>query len=213
MFRMSDHLICMDCIYRTKDPLYTFVEFATLLSELLPNTHEISCMFLTFVYLHQWLSIQASPIYCYTISYVLIVGWNAFLYDKWLVGFDLFNDDTHPLGYISRPPHVGFPHFCLSSTKRSGGVVRLRIVSVANSFKSRVVLHVWPFISDVVYIKLKKLLQLRYCSSEGLFRMSDRSYQAEESRFSQEFYNASPWNCRKESIQWVSCVVYITTFP
>ena len=32
--------------------------------------------------------------------------------------------------------------------------------------------------------------------------MSDRSYQVEESRFSQEFYNASLRNCLKESIQY-----------
>ena len=56
-------------------------------------------------------------------------------------------------------------------------------------------------ISDVVYMKVKKLLQFRDCSSEGLYRMSDRSYQVEESRFSQEFYNASLRNCLKESIQ------------
>ena len=74
----------------------------------------------------------------------------------WLVRLDLFNDDTHLSGYISRPSHVGFSHICLSSTKMFGGVVWLRILSVANSFKSRVVLDIWPFLSDVVYMKLKK---------------------------------------------------------
>ena len=130
-----------------------------------------------------------------------------------LVGLDLFNNDTYPSGYISRPSHVGVSHICLSSTKRSGGVVWLRILSVANSFKSRVVLDIWPFISDVVYMKLKKFPQFRDCSSEGFYRTSDRSYQVEESRFSQEFRNGSPMNCLKESIQWVSCVVFVTTFP
>ena len=43
-------------------------------------------------------------------------------------------------------------------------------------------------------------------------RMSDLSYQVEESIFSQKFYNASLMNCLKESIQWVSCVVFVTTF-
>ena len=118
-------------------------------------------------------------------------------FENW-IGLDLFNDDTYPSGYISRPSHVGFSPICLSSTKRSGGVVRLRIVSVVNSFKSRVVLDIWPFILDVVYIKLKKLLQFRDCASEGLYRMSDRSYQVEESHFLQEFYNASLRNCLKE---------------
>ena len=47
------------------------------------------------------------------------------------IGLDLFNDDTHPSGYISRPSHVGFSHICLSSTKRSGGAVKLRISSVS----------------------------------------------------------------------------------
>ena len=74
-----------------------------------------------------------------------------------LVGLDLFNDDTHLSGFMSRPSHVGFSHICLSSTKRSDGVGWLRILLVANSFKSRVVLDIWPFISAVVYLKLKML--------------------------------------------------------
>ena len=49
-----------------------------------------------------------------------------------------------------------------------------------------------------------KLHQFRDCSSEGLYRMSDRSYLVEESRLSQEFQNASLGNCLEESIQLVS---------
>ena len=56
------------------------------------------------------------------------------------------------------------------------------------------------------------MLQFRDCSSEGLYRMSDRSYQVGESRLSREFYNASLRNCLKESIQWVSCVVFVMTW-
>ena len=61
--------------------------------------------------------------------------------------------------------------------------------------------------------EVKKLLQFRDCSSEWLYRMSDCSCQVEESRLSLEYYSASPMNCLKESIQWVSCVVFVTTFP
>ena len=38
--------------------------------------------------------------------------------------------------------------------------------------------------------------------------MSDCSYEVEETRFQQDFYNAS----LEDSIQWVNCVVLITTF-
>ena len=120
--------------------------------------------------------------------------WN--LYDL-KIGLDFVNDDAYPSVCISRPSHEGFSHICLSSTKRSGGVVRLGILSDVNSFKSRVVLDIWPFISDVVYMKLKNCFNLG-CASEGLYRMSDRFYQVEESHFSQEFYNASLMNCLKE---------------
>ena len=38
------------------------------------------------------------------------------------------------------------------------------------------------------------------------------SYQTEESHFSQEFHYASLGNCLEDGIQWVRCVVFITTF-
>ena len=55
------------------------------------------------------------------------------------------------------------------------------------------------------------MLQFRDCSNEALNRISDRSYQVEEFRFSQEFHKASLMNCLKESIQWISCAVFVTT--
>ena len=73
------------------------------------------------------------------------------------IGLDLFNNDTHPSGYISRPSHVGVSHICLSSTKRSGGVGYMAI-------------HIRCSIHEV-----KKKVQFSDCSSEGLYRMSDHS--------------------------------------
>ena len=49
-------------------------------------------------------------------------------------------------------------------------------------------------------------------SSQELYRMFDRSYEIEESRFSQEFHYAHLMNCHEESIQCARCVVFITTF-
>ena len=49
--------------------------------------------------------------------------------------------------------------------------------------------------------------------SDGeLLSMFDRSYQIEESCFSLDFHYASLGICPKQSIQWVSGVVFVTTF-
>ena len=149
-------------------------------------------------------------------------------------GLDLFNYDARPSGHFKRPSLVGFCHSCLSSAK-SGCVVKLRISSIADL--NRVVLDIWPFIPDkesgffqnllscksqrssqtrtwmsqlCSIHEVKKLHQSRDCSNEGLNGISDRSYQVEESRFSQVFHNASLRICFKESIRHVFSVTLHT---
>ena len=93
----------------------------------------------------------------------------------WLVGLDLFNDETCPSGHISRPTQVNVSQSCFNS---------LNIL-----LKLNYIVQVWGLVEVNCVI-------------------SDRRI----SHFSQEFHNASLGNCLEEGIQWVSCVVFITTF-
>ena len=79
------------------------------------------------------------------------------------VGLDLFNEDTHPSGHISRPTHVNVFQSCFHSLKKS--------------LKSDYIVHVWGL------VEFNKLHQIKGYSSEKLYRMSDRSYQMKESHF------------------------------
>ena len=98
------------------------------------------------------------------------------------------------------------------------------------------VLDIWPFISDKESGFSHKLLSckpwgssqrrswrsllcsihdVKNCISLGIVQVRDcieRLTESEESRFLQEFYNASLRSCLKESIQWVRCVAFVTTF-
>ena len=68
-------------------------------------------------------------------------------------------------------------------------------------------------VSQSCFNYLNKLLKLNYIVQVWrLVSKSIVSYQIEESHFSQEFHYACLGNCLEEGIQWVSCVVFITTF-
>ena len=67
-------------------------------------------------------------------------------------------------------------------------------------------------VSQSCFNSLSKLLKLNYIVQVwGLVEIIV-SYQIEESHSSREFHYASLGNCLEEGYQWVSCVVFITTF-
>ena len=107
------------------------------------------------------------------------------------IGLDLFNDDTCPSGHISRPTHVYVSE--LLSLSKQITQARWYGLSLRASWSKQIPSD----LSD---------------SSDQMYRMSDHSYQIEESRFSLELNYASLGDCLKESSQRVSCVVFITTF-
>ena len=92
---------------------------------------------------------------------------------------------------------------CLTTTQVLQDIIRPTRVGVSHSCYHSLNELIKPdYIVQVrELIELRKLHQFRDDSSEGLYRMSDHSYQIEESCFSQEFHYASLRSYRKESIQ------------
>ena len=108
------------------------------------------------------------------------------------IGLALFNDDTCPSGHISRPTQVNVSQSCLHSLNKL--------------LKAYLIFQIWEL------VEVNKFHQIGGDSSDELFRMSDHSYQIEESCFSLEFHYASLKNYLKEGIQWVSCIVFVMAF-
>ena len=80
------------------------------------------------------------------------------------IGLDLFNDDTCPSGHNSRPAHVNVSQSCLHSLNKL--------------LKPYYIVQVWGL------VEVNKFHQIGGDSSDELYRMSDHSYQIEESRLS-----------------------------
>ena len=104
------------------------------------------------------------------------------------IGLRLFNDDTCPSGHISRPSQIGFFDSYLCSINED-----LWWCSVVGINPTLECSHLMTDLN-------KKL-----CWIYGL------SYQIKESSFSQKLYYASLGDRLKEGLQWVYCVVVITT--
>ena len=104
------------------------------------------------------------------------------------IGLHLFNDDTRPSGHISRPSQVGFFNSYLCSINKD--LWWCSVVGINSTLEC----------SHLMTDLNKKL-----CWIYGL------SYQIKESSFSQKLYNASLGDRLKEGLQWVYCVVLITT--
>ena len=93
------------------------------------------------------------------------------------IGLDLFNDDTHPSGHISRPTHVNVSQSCfhfLNKLVKPGYIVQVwRLVEVnklhqiVGWFKWVMVQNVWPFIS---YRRIPLLVGIPLCKSRALSR-------------------------------------------
>ena len=80
------------------------------------------------------------------------------------------------------------------------------LLTLNNLLKHYLIVQVWRL------VEVNNFHQIGGDSSDDLFRISDDSLQMEGTRFSQEFHYASLGNCLEEGIQWVSCVVFVTTF-
>ena len=86
------------------------------------------------------------------------------------IGLHLFNDDTRPSGHISRPSQVGFSHRCLRSINEFWW--RCSVVGINSTWECRqlvtdlikVVLDIWPFISDN---RIQLLSEILLCKPPG----------------------------------------------
>ena len=92
----------------------------------------------------------------------------------WLVGLDLFNDNTCPSGHISHPTQVNVSQSCFNSLNKL--------------LKLNYVVQVWGLVEVNCVISDRRIPLLAGIPSACLR------------------------NCLEEGIQWVSCVVLITTF-
>ena len=137
-------------------------------------------------------------VYCTSLLYVFIPYAHRiylgplvdFSVSQWdWIGLYLFNDDTCPPGHISCPSQVEFVHSCLRSMNEF--LWWCSVVGIDSTW------YCHQLVTDL---------------NDKLYWIYGHSYRIIEPSFSQKFFYASLWVRLKEGLQWVNCVVLITTF-